>query len=313
VLILAADIGGTHTRLALLEMTGSRARIVERDSAPSRTISSLAPRVRQFLAGKPVPSRACFAVAGPVVDGTVHTTNLPWTIRTAELGREIGIADTVLINDFAAVGESLALLGPGDLEVLQAGRRDPAGPVALIGAGTGLGQGFLFHDGTRYRVRPSEGGHASFAARTEPEWALRTWLAQRIGPVSWERVLSGRGLSAAYQCLSGSSTPEEPAAISARGLDGSDPAAVAALDLFAGAYGAQAGNLALTVLATGGVYVAGGIAPRLIAKLRDDTFMKAFREKGELEEFLARVPVQVITSPDSGLLGAAAVAERGTP
>ena len=310
-LILAADIGGTNTRLALIETTGSGARILERDSADSRAITSLVPRVQRFLAGKPVPARACFAVAGPVVDGTVQTTNLPWTIRTAELAREIGIPDTTLINDFAAVGESLALLSPAELFTLQAGRRDPTGPVALIGAGTGLGQGFLFHDGTRYRVRASEGGHASFAARTAREWRLRTWLEQRVGPVSWEGVLSGRGLSATYQCLSGSSTADEPAAISARGLDGSDPAAVEALDLFAAAYGAQAGNLALTALASGGVYVAGGIAPRLIAKLTDGTFMRAFREKGELEAFLARAPVQVIMSPDAGLLGAAAVAARG--
>lgn len=310
-LILAADIGGTNTRLALIEMTGSRARIVERETAPSRTLSALAPRVLQFLAGKPGPARACFAVAGPVANGTVRTTNLPWTIRTAELARVIGIPDTVLINDFAAVGESLPLLGPGELATLQAGERDPAGPVALIGAGTGLGQGFLFHDGTRYRVRASEGGHTSFAARTAREWALCTWLAERLGPVSWESVLSGRGLSACYQYLSGSPAPEEPAAISARGLDGSDPAAGEALDLFAAAYGAQAGNLALTVLATGGVYVAGGIAPRLIGKLSDGTFMRAFREKGELEAFQARVPVQVIMSPDAGLLGAAVVAARG--
>ena len=311
-LILAADIGGTNTRLALIETTGSGARILARDSARSRAISSLAPLVRRFLAGQPVPARACFAVAGPVVDGIVQTTNLPWTLRTAELAGEIGIPDTVLINDFAAVGESLGLLGPADLVTLQAGQRDSTGPIALIGAGTGLGQGFLFHDGTRYRVRASEGGHASFAARTAREWALRSWLEQRLGPVSWERVLSGPGLSAGYQCLSGSSTPEEPETISARGLDGTDPAAVEALDLFAAAYGAQAGNLALTVLATGGLYVAGGIAPRLIGKLQDGTFMKAFREKGELEEFLARVPVQVIMSPDAGVLGAAAVAARGS-
>ena len=310
-LILAADIGGTNTRLALIETTGSEARIVARDSSPSPGLSSLAQRVQRFLAGRPVPARACFAVAGPVVDGTVRTTNLPWTIRTAELARDIGVPDTILINDFAAVGESLALLGPADLVTLQTGRRDPAGPIALIGAGTGLGQGFLFHDGTRYRVRASEGGHASFAARTAREWELRTWLTRRLGPVSWEHLLSGRGLSAAYQCLSGSAAAEEPAAISARGLDGSDPAAVEALDLFAAVYGAQAGNLALTVLATGGVYLAGGIAPRLIAKLQDGTFLKAFLEKGELEEFLTRVPVQVIMSPDAGLLGAAAVAARG--
>jgi glucokinase len=310
VIVLSADIGGTHSRLALVDFAGSEARIVERVSAPSRTLTSLAPLVQKFLDGKPTPAWACFGVAGPVVDGTVRTTNLPWVIESGELARQIGIPRTVLINDFTAVGEALPLLGPGDLETLQAGEREATGPIALIGAGTGLGQAFLFHDGSRYWGRASEGGHGTFAARSERDRRVYTCLERRFGPVSWESVLSGPGLAAVYQCLSGSSTPEEPATISARGLEGSDPAAVETLDLFAAAYGAQAGNLALTVLATGGVYIAGGIAPRLITKLRDGIFMQSFRNKGELEPFLGRVPVQVIMSPDAGLLGAAAVAAR---
>jgi len=311
VIVLAADIGGTTSRLALVELDAARPRIIDRMSAPSRRRSSLGALAREFLAGKPTPAQACFAVAGPVIDGTVKTTNLPWVIESRALSTEIGIPRTTIINDFAAIGEALPFLTPGDLEPLQNGVPDPTGPIALIGAGTGLGQGFLFHDGDRYRVRDSEGGHATFASTTEREWRVRSFLEKRVGPVSWERVLSGSGLVAVYECLSGTSSDEEPAAISARGLAGADPIAEEALDLFAAVYGAQAGNLALTVLATGGVYIAGGIAPKLIEKLRDGTFMAAFRNKGELEPFLTRVPVHVIMSPDAALFGAAAVALRG--
>ena len=310
-IVLAADIGGTHSRLALVDIDGVRPRIIDRTIAASRRTSSLGALVREFLQGKHSPARACFAVAGPVADGIVKTTNLPWVIESRTLAGEIGVPETALINDFAAIGEAIPLLGPDDLEALQTGVRDPTGPIALIGAGTGLGEAFLFHEGGRYRVRASEGGHATLASRTEREWRVYSFLERRLGPVSWERVLSGPGLAAVYECLSGTSSAEEPSAISARGLAGTDPVAVETLDLFAAAYGAQSGNLALTVLATGGVYLAGGIAPKLIAKLRDGTFMSAFRSKGELEPFLARVPVHVIMSPDAGLLGAASVALRG--
>jgi glucokinase len=311
VIVLAADIGGTNSRLALVELDGAGPRLIERMSAPSRSLHSLGAVTRKFLDGKRVPTRACFAVAGPVANGMVKATNLPWIIESRALATEIGIPETLLINDFAAIGEAIPLLATGDLASLQTGVRNPTGPIALIGAGTGLGEGFLFHDGNGYRVCESEGGHATFAARTEREWRVYSFLETRVGPVSWERVLSGPGLVAVYDCLSETSSGEEPAAISARGLAGTDPVAAETLDLFAAAYGAQAGNLALTVLATGGVYIAGGIAPKLIAKLRDDTFMAAFRSKGELEPFLARVPVDVIMNPDAGLLGAAAVAARG--
>jgi len=310
-IVLAADIGGTTSRLALVELDAARPRIIDRASAPSRRLASLGALARKFLDGKRAPARACFAVAGPVTNGAVKTTNLPWVIDSRALATEIGIPGMTLINDFAAIGEALPFLVSDDLEPLQHGVRDPTGPIALIGAGTGLGQGFLFHDGDRYRVRDSEGGHATFASSTEREWRVHSFLEKRVGPVSWERVLSGSGLVAVYECLSGTSSDEEPAAISRRGLAGTDPIAVETLDLFAAVYGAQAGNLALTVLATGGVYIAGGIAPKLRAKLRDGTFMAAFRSKGELAPFLARVPVHVIVCPDAALFGAAAVAQRG--
>jgi len=310
-IVLAADIGGTDSRLALVELEAGKPRIIARLSAPSRHLSSLGALAREFLAGKQTPARACLAVAGPVAGGRVKTTNLPWTIESQALATEIGIPETILINDFAAIGESLPFLTADDLVALQPGVRDTTGPIALIGAGTGLGQGFLFHDGVRYRLHDSEGGHATFASRTERERRLYSFLESRVGPVSWERVLSGSGIVAVYEHLSGTSTAQEPAAISERGLAGTDPIAVETLDLFAAVYGAQAGNLALTVLATGGVFLAGGIAPKLIAKLRDGTFMKAFRSKGELEPFLARVPVHVIVNRDAALFGAAAVAVRG--
>lgn len=311
--VLAGDIGGTHARLALIEIENGKARVVSARSTPSQEADGLAPLVTRFLDGiRDRPGAACFGVAGPVSNGSVHTTHLPWTIDSRILAREIGISSTLLINDFIAVGEGLPLLQEGDYEVLQKGDPVPMGTLALIGAGTGLGQGFLLPEEGRYRVHASEGGHATLASRTEREWRVYRALEARHGPVSWERVLSGPGLVEVYQCLAGTSTAEDPAAIAARGLDGSDDHAVEALDIFAAVFGAQAGNLALTVLATGGVILAGGIAPKLLAKLRDGTFLRAFRDKGPLEPLLARIPVRVIMNPDVGLLGAAAVASRGT-
>jgi glucokinase len=202
----------------------------------------------------------------------------------------------------------LAFLTPADLVPLQSGEAEPGGPLALIGAGTGLGQGFLTRSSGGYEMHPSEGGHSSFAPSTPREWRLRECLEKRYGPVSWERVVSGPGLAAVYACLTGAPSPLSPPEISERGMNGTDPAAAETLDIFAAAFGAQAGNLALTVLATGGVYVAGGIAPHIMPKLQDGTFIRAFRSKGELEPLLRRIPVQVITSSHAGLLGAAAVA-----
>ncbi len=304
--VLAGDIGGTHARLALVE-TGNRLRVLAEASYPSQDAPGLAPLVERFLAGKtPRPTRACFAVAGPVVGGEARATNLAWVVNAAALSGQLGIRHLRLINDFEAAGYGVLQLDGPDLATLQQGIAVDRGPIAVIGAGTGLGEGFLFWEVDRYRAHPSEGGHVSFAAETPRQATLGAFLAQRYGRVSYERVLSGPGLASVYEFVSG--RVEDPAAISERGLAGTDPHAVEALDLFAAVYGAQAGNLALTVLATGGVYLCGGIAPRLIAKLGDGTFINAFNGKGRLAPVMARMPVRVVMSPDVGLLGAAAVA-----
>jgi glucokinase len=267
------------------------------------------------------PERACFGIAGPVVDGECRTPNLPWTVSAHDLARDIGVPRTSIINDFVAAAHGVLCLSAADLVTLQAGTAAEHGTIALIGAGTGLGEGFLVWDGDRYRVHASEGGHADFAARDPASWELRRSLLDDGGHVSWERVLSGAGLAHLYRHLAASGfAPEraemrqemaagEPAAaVTRHALAGDDPIAVEALEMFVSAYGAQAGNLALTVLATGGVYLAGGIAPRIVAKLRDGSFVTAFRNKGRLADLMGRIPVHVIVNPDVGLLGAARAA-----
>jgi glucokinase len=261
-----------------------------------------------------------------VQGGEARTTNLPWTVRASDLAAATGVPVTLLINDFEAVGHALGLLGPADLVTLQDGEPVEHGPIALIGPGTGLGQGVLIWDSGRYGVHPSEGGHATFAARSEVEWGLSESLARRFGHVSWERVVSGPGLVCVYEYLASTPTRkasasalrgiehDDPAAVITRhGVAGTDPVAVEALSLFVGALGAQAGNLALTVLATGGVFLAGGIAPRIVDRLKTAAFLDPFRQKGRLEPLLARIPVHVIVNPDVGLLGAAAAAAREKP
>jgi len=320
--VLAGDIGGTNARLAIAEVGAGAPRIVKEQRYPSGEAPGLAPIARRFLdwAGERV-EHACFGIAGPVVDGECRTPNLPWTVSASALARDIGIPSTSIINDFVAAAYGVDCLGPADLVTLQEGTAAKHGPIALIGAGTGLGEGFLVWDGERYRVHASEGGHGDFAAADEAGWKLRMSLLDEWSRVSWERVLSGAGLAHLYRHLAaGGFAPERPdvrremadsdpaAVVTKHALAGDDPISVKALDVFAAAYGAQAGNLALTVLATGGVYLAGGIAPRIAAKLGDGTFIRAFRNKGRLADLMNRIPVHVIVSPDVGLLGAARAA-----
>jgi len=320
--VLAGDIGGTNARLAIADAAAGALRIVKEQRYPSGDSPGLAPIVLRFLdwAGERV-ERACFGIAGPVVNGECRTPNLPWTVSARELARDIAIPRTSIINDFVAAAHGIAALGPGDLVTLQEGAAEPHGTIALLGAGTGLGEGFLVWDGTRYRVQPSEGGHGDYAAPDEAGWRMRQSLLDEYGRVSWERILSGAGLAHLYRHLAaepGASEQqavreamrhEDPAAVVTRhALAGDDPLSARSLEMFVAAYGAQAGNLALTVLATGGVYVAGGIAPRIVQKLVDGTFIRAFRSKGRLADLMSRIPVHVIVSPDVGLLGAASAA-----
>ena len=321
--VLAGDVGGTTTRLAVVEIDVDHIQVLAEHFFASREASGLAPLIRAFRleAGVPV-ERAALGIAGPVIDGECRTPNLPWVVSAAALEHEFG-HPVIVLNDFAALGYGLSRLGPEDVAVLQAGDGDPRGVVALIGAGTGLGQGYVIRSGARVEVWASEGGHANFAPRDDTDWALERFLAARYGHVSCERVLSGPGLVDIYRFATthlGSENPAvaeeirrapEPAAVvSMHALAGSDPLCVRALEIFTAAYGAQAGNLALTLLATGGVYVAGGIAPRILAKLADGPFLQAFRDKGRLSTLAARFPVSVITSPRAGLVGAAVAATQ---
>jgi len=322
--VLAGDIGGTNARLALVEVTDASTRILHERRYPSGSAPGLAPIVRRYLDEVGVsPDRACFGIAGPIVDGECRTPNLPWTVSARALAADSGIPHTTLINDFNAAGYGVGRLDPADLVTLQQGTPVEHGAIALIGAGTGLGEGFLAWDGARYRVHDSEGGHVNFAAQDAVEWGLRSTLVDEFGYVSAERILSGAGLARIYRYLAAtrfaSERPEmqaemerdDPAAVVSRhALAGDDPLSVKALDIFVSVYGAQAGNFALTVLATGGVYVAGGIAPRIVTKLQDGTFIAAFRSKGRLSDLAARIPVHVIISPNVGLLGAAVAAAQ---
>jgi glucokinase len=323
-IVLAGDVGGTNARLAIVELDGSGARITRDGRFPSRDYPGLTPIVGRFLAeGAALPERACFGIACPVVGADCTAPNLPWTINARKLAAEIGIPRTAIINDFTAVGYGIEVLGPSDLATLQEGDPTPQGPIALIGAGTGLGQGFLIWEGGHYRVLASEGGHGDFAPSGEVQSGLLKHLRRQFGRVSWERLLSGPGIVDVYRYLLASGVApertivrdemerEDPAmVISRHGLAKTDCLSDRALDLFCEIFGAQAGNLALTVVSTGGVYLAGGIAPRLVERLRSGPFITAFRNKGRMSQLLSRVPVHVIMNPNGGLLGAAAVAAR---
>lgn len=322
-LVLAGDIGGTHARLALIRVDGRSWTIERQRTYPSEAYGGLAPIVQAFLAEHDaVPDQASFGVACPVGEGVCRLPNLDWELDVGDLRREIAIPRTDLLNDFTAIAHAIPLLRPDGWTELQAGRRGDRAPIGVIGAGTGLGQAALLWRGDRYDVYESEGGHADFAPRTRVECDLLAALQDRYGHVSYERVVSGPGLVNIYEFLTaGGVVPERPsvrneidrgdaaAVIAHHAIAGDDPACGQALQLFVSVYGAQAGNLALTLRA-GTIYVAGGIAPRILDRLRDGTFVTAFRDKGRLSALVETVPIRVIVTPHVGLIGAAAAAQR---
>ncbi|MFI5165263.1 MAG: glucokinase [Thermoanaerobaculales bacterium] len=322
-LVLAGDIGGTKSLLAAARGDRDRFEIVAERRFASPAYPDLAPIILEFTDELPEPiGAACFGVPGAVVGGECRTPNLPWFLTEAALERDTGIARVLLINDFAAAALGVLALPHESLLELQGGTPVEHGTKAVIGAGTGLGQAILFWDGHDYRVNPTEAGHGGFAAQGELQHALALSLEPGHLPVSVERIVSGPGLVRIYDFLvargaqtvphpADSGGAEDPAARIARcAAAGTDPAAEQALDLFVDAYGAEAGSLALRVLATGGVYVAGGIAPKILAKLQDGTFMRGFARKGRMREFMARFPVNVVLEPRVGLLGALTQAAR---
>jgi glucokinase len=270
-------------------------------------------------------SRACFGVAGPVSDEVCRATNLPWIIDARQLERELSLPRVALVNDFHALSIGIGELPAEDFVTLHDTPSDPSGPWVVIGAGTGLGQAVLVKGAAGLEVLSSEGGHTEFGPRNELEIELLRFLLARHDHVSYERLVSGPGLKTIYDFLRehgavgesetvrrelAASPDSGPAIVSAHGLAGDDPLCTKALDLFASLYGAEAGNLALKVVARGGVYVAGGIAPKILPKLQDGTFMKAFLDKGRLGHVLERVRVRVVLNSDAGLVGAAAIARR---
>jgi len=332
--VLAGDIGGTKTLLAVAEVKpgergSAQVEVLQRRRYDSPKYPGLASLCRAFLAelGGPLPRAAGFGIAGPVVDGRCQATNLPWIIDAAELLQELSLSRVRLVNDFHALTLGIASLPPERLATLNQGTRDPGGPWAVIGAGTGLGEAIsiLGNDGHR-QILATEGGHSDFAPRNELEIGVLRFLLKRHGHghVSWERLVSGEGLVNLCEALAelqGLSPPpavaqalqgdrgNAPAAITAASAQ--DPLCRAVVELFVGLYGSEAGNLALKTLPTGGVFLGGGIAPRLLPALQDGRFLAAFTDKGRMRPLLEKMPVQVVLGDDAGLLGAASLAAQG--
>lgn len=328
-IVLAGDIGGTKTLLQLSRPTLDGLEVLYEKryvSAEHGDFLSLAGHfVEESLRHTGArASRACFGIAGPVSGRKAKTTNLPWSIDADVLESSLGIERVRLINDFQSVGYGVEALQSQDIVTLQHGSEEPHGTRVIIGAGTGLGQGFLIWRDDHYEVVASEGGHADFAPTDDEQIKLLEYLRARYRWATWERVVSGRGLVNIFEFLVETNVAqlsgplqeamrqEDRAAVISRfGMTGEDPTAVKALHMFVSLYGAQAGNLALTALATGGVFVAGGIASKIIDKLTDGTFMRAFHDKEErMQPLLNAIPVRVIVNPNVGLLGSAIAASR---
>ena len=321
-MLLAGDIGGTKSILALYPNEGDpRAPLVQRRYA-TRDFPSLTRLLDAFLAEHDARiDAATLAVAGPVVRGRAEATNLSWVVTEQGLRARLGDIPVRLVNDLQATAYAIPVLTPDDLHTLHPGEPEPEGTLAVIAPGTGLGEAFLVWDGTRYRAYASEGGHADFAPRNELELALLRFLMQRLDHVSYERVCSGVGIPNLYAFLKESGYAPEPPWLSQRLLQAEDPTPVivaaaltdeppcalctATLDLFVSILGAEAGNLAMKVLATGGVYVAGGIPPRILDALGHGQFMKSFVRKGRLADRLVRMPVHVVMNGNAALIGAA--------
>jgi glucokinase len=329
-MILAGDVGGTKVDLALDKFDRGQLQTVHEHKYHARDFPGLVQIVEAFLEecrqtlGQPVDVlSACFGVPGPVRNGRLKLTNLPWVLDSAQLATELKIPHVFLINDLEANGYGIAELTPDQILVLSKGDPAAEGNRGLIAAGTGLGEAILVWNGHSYLPMASEGGHSDFAARNEEEIELLRYLQKTIGGrVSSERVISGIGLANVYAfCRDVKGLPEPPwlkdrmrtedpnAVIGELGESGASELCVEALNIFVSAYGAEAGNLALKILSVGGMYVGGGIAPKLVKKMQDGTFMKAFTDKGRLSDLLVQTPVRLILESRAALMGAAAYAE----
>ena len=318
-MILAGDIGATNSRLAFFTERGGRLEPVVEATYPSRDHANLEAIVKAFVSAHDLPiDMACFGIAGPVRHGRSDTTNLPWDVDARELARALHLRTVGLLNDLEAHAYGIAMLAPDDFVTLNQGAPDASGNAAVIAAGTGLGESGLYWDGQRHLPFAGEGGHTSFAPSDALQIELLRFLSHKFGHVSWERVLSGPGLHNIYRFLRDTGHGEEPdwliyemqqqdpaAVISQAALADTSALCRQALDLFVALYGAEAGNMALKLMATAGVYVGGGIAPKIIRKLTDSTFMAAFVAKGRLKPLLQQIPVRIIMNDKVALLGAA--------
>jgi glucokinase len=318
-MILAGDIGGTNSRLAFFDPSGGRFRLVSSSVFPSREYSSLDEIVTKFVSASGLhPDTACFGVAGPVRNGKVEASNLPWIIESKRLAKELGLTKAVLINDLEANAWGISTLASADVVSLNQVNGTPIGNQAVIAAGTGLGEAGMFWDGSHHQIFACEGGHCDFAPRNDIEIDLLRYLRTRFGHVSYERIVSGPGLVNVFHFLRDSGRGTEPAWLTEQ-MAHSDPAAAVsgaamqgkcalceqALDLFVSIYAAEAGNLALKTMALGGIYLGGGIAPKLLAKLAGPLFMQSFVAKGRMQHLLELIPVRVIMNDNTALQGAA--------
>jgi glucokinase len=321
-MILAGDIGGTNTRLALFDPSGDRLEPELITVYPSREYGDLAGIIREFLKNVDEPPfYVCLGVAGPVKDGRSEATNLPWVIDSRQIAEELDLGTVKIINDLEANAHGISVLEPDDLARLNEGDADSGGNMALVAAGTGLGVAGIAKAGKQYLTIPSEGGHTDFAPRNPLEVDLLIYLMKRHTHVSYERVISGPGLYSIYQFLRDEGRGEEeawlaeliswedpPAVISRTALEGNSELCQRALNMFVSIFGAKAGNVALYFMATGGLFVGGGIAPKIVRKLEGRTFMDAFLSKGRMGSLLKTIPVHVILNDKTALLGAASLA-----
>ena len=319
-MIIAGDIGGTKTLLGLF----SRAQGVKHpllvEEFPSQKYDSLERIIAEFLQQiEAMPAGASLAVAGPVIHGRSRITNLPWIIDSGTIARKTGLSEVHLLNDLQATAAAVPTLEAEDLAVLRAGEPDPTGAIAVIAPGTGLGEAYLTWSGQRYIAHPSEGGHSSFAPGSDDEVDLLAYLYPKFGHLSYERVGSGSGIPNLYEFLRQSGRYSEPAWLQEElsGADDRTPLIVnhalagraeictGTLDLFVRILGGEVGNYALNVFATGGIYLGGGIPPRILPRLQQPDFLSAISQKGRLKMVLDRIPVYVILDPEAALHGAA--------
>jgi len=324
--VLAGDIGGTKTRLAVCEVAGTRLQTLAEHSYPSQAYAALEDVIDEFLDSHPHrPEAACFGVAGPVRDEESRITNLPWHIRATAIASRFRLRRASLLNDLEATGWGIQALGEQDFHTLNPGNVNAAGNAAVIAAGTGLGEAGLYRAGDRLVPFGTEGGHTDFSPGSELEIELLRYLKARHTHVSWERVVSGPGLVTLHEFLCQHHAAQVPewlhaemqsgdpaAAISRAAQSGRDALCMAALGLFVHLYGVEAGNLALKIMATGGFYIGGGIAPKILQQLAGGDFMAAFCAKGRMRPLLEQMPVRVILNDRTALFGPAIVAAAGS-